>query len=129
MVPSSQLVHFYENAAYKANSEITKSDLDAQSTCSSTEQSDSNDDMVFNEAKKHKGQFCQRVQTVPHKTLTIKKYAKCIPSQIIIVLSKELPLSSDESSTIDVGSEIDNPWGNMDVNDIPIEIVDQSKFQ
>ena len=101
-VPSSQLVCFYENATYKANLDITKSDVDAQSTCSSTEQSDSNDDMVFNKAKKCKGQFCQRVQTVPHKTLTPKKDAKCIPSQIIIVSSKELPLSSDESSTIDV---------------------------
>ena len=119
---------FYENATYKANSDITKSDVDAQSTCSSTEQSNSNDDMVFKEAKKCKGQFCQRVQTVPHKTLTPKKDAKCVPSQIIIVSSKELPLSSDESSTIDVGSEIDNPWGNMDINDIPIEIVDNLNF-
>ena len=37
-------------------------------------------------------------------------------------------MSSDESSNIDVGSEIDNPWGNMDVNDIPIEIVDNLNF-
>ena len=53
--------------------------------------------------------------------------------QIIIVSSKELPLSSDESSTIDVGSEIvtdeiSNPWGDMEVDDIPIEIVDNLNF-
>ena len=39
-----------------------------------------------------------------------------------------MPLSSDNSSTIDVSTEKVsspiNPWGDMDVQDIPIEIVD-----
>ena len=42
--------------------------------------------------------------------------------------SKELPVSSDESSTIDVGCEPMpspiNPWGDMNVDDIPLKIVD-----
>ena len=44
-----------------------------------------------------------------------------------------MPPSSDESSTIDVGTDEiisgagkmnKNPWGDMDARDIPIEIVD-----
>ena len=60
-------------------------------------------------------------------TSTPKKSGDDISSQIIIISSKELPVSSDESSSIDVGSEGPsrvNPWGVMDVQDIPIEIVD-----
>ena len=44
-------------------------------------------------------------------------------------------MTSDESSTIDVGTECSqpnagtrNPWGDMDINDIPIEIVDDLIF-
>ena len=47
-------------------------------------------------------------------------------------------MSSDESSTIDVGTEfiqpnspdsgVRNPWGDMDINDVPIEIVDDIIF-
>ena len=45
---------------------------------------------------------------------------KDVPSQIVIIPSKELQMSSDESSTstIDVGIESvtpTNPWGDMDV--------------
>ena len=52
-----------------------------------------------------------------------------IKSQMVIVSSTEMPLSSDDSETIDVGTEdlVDftkNPWGDLDVNKIPIEIVD-----
>ena len=47
--------------------------------------------------------------------------------QILIVTGDEMPMFSDESATIDVTSTSDqvfnNPWGTMDVNDIPIEIV------
>ena len=48
---------------------------------------------------------------------------------MVIVSSTEMPLSSDESETIDVGTEnfVDftrNPWGELDVNNIPIKIVD-----
>ena len=51
-----------------------------------------------------------------------------VKSQIIIASSKEMPPSSDESDTVDVcGPEISktkNPFGDMNVFDIPIEIVD-----
>ena len=52
-----------------------------------------------------------------------------IKSQMVIVSSTEMPLSSDDSETIDVGTEnfVDftrNPWGDLDVNKIPIKIVD-----
>ena len=69
---------------------------------------------------------CQRVfGKIPSpKTSTPKKD---IPSQIVIISQKELQISSDDSSSIDVGTEVlspVNPWGDMDVQDIPIEIVD-----
>ena len=46
-----------------------------------------------------------------------------IQSQILIVSSKDdaCSVTSEESSLIDVG--VDNAWGNMDVNDIPMEVV------
>ena len=46
-----------------------------------------------------------------------------IQSQIVIISSKDGACSatSEESSLIDVG--VANPWGNMDVNDIPMEVV------
>ena len=46
-----------------------------------------------------------------------------IKSQIVIMSSQEMPPSSDESDTIDVGVEM-NPFDDMNVNEIPIEIVD-----
>ena len=49
------------------------------------------------------------------------------PKQFLIVTRDEMPVSSDESVTIDVTNTsengLKNPWGDMDVNDIPIEIV------
>ena len=46
-----------------------------------------------------------------------------IQSQIVIISSKDgaCSITSEESSLIDVG--VDNPWGNIDVNDIPMEVV------
>ena len=45
-----------------------------------------------------------------------------IQSQMVIISSKDgaCSVTSEESSLIDVG--VDNPWGNMDVNDIPMEV-------
>ena len=43
--------------------------------------------------------------------------------QIFIASGQEVPLSSDESETLDVGIE-PNPWGEIPVSEIPIEIVD-----
>ena len=137
-VPASQLVQFYENHTYKTNSNNTW--FETESNDNSDDMSDdSNDDMVFTLLSNHKGQSCQRAN-IPnlHKTLTPKKTQDTVSSQIVIVSSKELPMSSDESSTIDVGTEfsqpnspysgVRNPWGDMDINDIPIEIVDDLIF-
>ena len=46
-----------------------------------------------------------------------------IQSQIVIILSKDgaCSITSEESSLIDVG--VDNPGENIDVNDIPMEVV------
>ena len=43
--------------------------------------------------------------------------------QIIIASGQEVPVSSDESETLDVCVEL-NPWGDILVSEIPIEIVD-----
>ena len=74
---------------------------------------------------------CQRVfaKYSPPKTSTPKKNVDNVGSQIVIISSKELHMSLDDSSicTIDVGTEAlspENPWGNIDIQDIPIEIVD-----
>ena len=49
-----------------------------------------------------------------------------LKSQIVIVSSQEMPPSSVKSETIDVGTEDfqRNPFSEMNINDIPIEIVD-----
>ena len=51
-----------------------------------------------------------------------------IKSQMVIVSSTKMPLSSDDSETIDVGTEnlldfTKNPWGDLDVNKIPIKLL------
>ena len=99
------------------NSEIQKLSSDVESI-------ESDDDRSSNS-----GETCQRVfgKTTLPTTSTPKKFGENISSQIIIISSKELPLSSDELSSIDVGTEAPsrvNPWGDMNVPDIPIEIVD-----
>ena len=46
-----------------------------------------------------------------------------IQSQLVIILSKDgaCSITSEESSLFDVG--VDNPWGNINVNDIAMELV------
>ena len=117
-VPGSQLVHFYERAKYKID--CITSEIEPMNT--NVESVESDDD-------KNSSLTCQRVfSKIPSpKTSTPKND---VPSQIAIISSKELQMSSDDSSTtstIDVGIESVapvNPWGDMDVKDIPIEIVD-----
>ena len=50
--------------------------------------------------------------------------------QVIIMSSTEQLISSDESATIDVttyeNSGAGNPWGDVDVDKIPIEILNES---
>ena len=48
-----------------------------------------------------------------------------IKSQIVIMSSKEMAFSSDESETLSVGTEPMNfPLGNVNIDDIEIEIVE-----
>ena len=61
-----------------------------------------------------------------HKTnpwAILPQFIPPIQSQLVIILSKDgaCSITSEESSLIDVG--VDNPWGNIDVNDIPMELV------
>ena len=118
-VPGSHLVCFFEKEKYRSNG--MNSEIDKLS--SDVELIESDDDRSSN-----CGKTCQRVFGKPTlQTSTLKKSGEDISSQIIIISGKELPVSSDESSTIDVGTEAPsraNPWGDMNVQDIPIEIVD-----
>ena len=51
-----------------------------------------------------------------------------IKSQIVIMSSKEMAFSSDESDTISVGTELSTfPLHDLNVDDIEIEIVDDLK--
>ena len=48
-----------------------------------------------------------------------------IKSQIVIMSSREMPPSSDESDTIDVGSDsVQGLFGNIKVEPVPVKIVD-----
>lgn len=50
-------------------------------------------------------------------------HSTSVQSQLVITASNDWPCSvtSEESSLLDVG--IDNTWGNIDVNEIPMEIL------
>ena len=115
-VPTFHLVHFYDKGVYKSDGMSSE----IQPTCSDEQSEESG----------NTSDTCQRVQSKEsqNKTSTPKKTDSTIPSQLVIISSKELPVSSDESSTIYVGYEQMpspiNPWGNMNVDKIPLEIVD-----
>ena len=69
-------------------------------------------------------QHCQHAQD---------KEENLVPSQIMIMQSNDTPFSSDKS-VLDVGVDyflednhkFDNPWGDMNVNDIPLDINNDS---
>ena len=72
---------------------------------------------------------CQRAQDYQPKKVDVPLTLTPIKSQIVIMSSCEMPVSSDESETIDVVNDRINdrninPWGDIPVDDIPIEIVD-----
>ena len=72
---------------------------------------------------------CQRAQDYQPKKVDVPLTSTPIKSQIVIMSSCEMPVSSDESETIDVVNDRINdrninPWGDIPVDDIPIEIVD-----
>ena len=117
-VPVNQLVLFHEDKMYKVDkdSKITyDSDKDAESVVSDSNLEFPSDTECFQRTENY---------VRPKAPLT----STPIKSQIVIVLSTEMPLSSDDSETIDVGSgrveHALNPWGDLNVDEIPIEIVD-----
>ena len=124
-VPASDLVWFYDKSVYRTDGMSSV----ILSTCSDAESDEPGNTQQSQDGTS--SETCQRVHTQDSqmKTSTSKKDKGSISSQIVIISSKELPVLSDDSSTIDVSideappSPI-NPRGNMNVNDIPIEIVD-----
>ena len=117
-IPVNQLVLFHEDKLYKVDkdSKITyDSDKDAESVVN-----DSNLEFPSDT------ECCQRTENYVRSKAPLTSTP--IKSQIVIVLSTEMPLSSDDSETIDVGSDrvehALNPWGDLNVDEIPIEIVD-----
>ena len=68
---------------------------------------------------------CQRPQGYQPKKVDVPLTLTPIKSQTVIMSSCDMPVSSDESETIDVVNDRNiNPWGDIPVDDIPIEIVD-----
>ena len=94
-VPASHLVHFYSKGVYKSDG---VSSVIQPPTSSDAE----------SEEPGNLSHTCQRVhsqevhtQDSQNKTSTPKKNGGMIQSQLVIISNKELPVSSDESSTID----------------------------
>ena len=125
-VPSNHLVRFYKNKKYKTkNGKVIG--LEAEPCDGEVSQSllsDANIDV--NMEPSDVPDSCSRtteyvVNSGPKTSTPIKS------KQILIVTGDEMPVSSDESATIDITNTsekvLNNPWGNMDVNDISIEIV------
>ena len=115
-VPTSQLVKFYENkGSYQKKATTLNNhlaDVD-KSFDPLSSMNDSDSDSSSN---------CKRMRSYQPTSHVVTSTP--IKSQIIIMSSKEMPPSSDESEMIDVASEMSIPFGNINVDEIPIEIVD-----
>ena len=115
-VPASQLVKFYEKKGsyQKKRTTINNHSPDVDKSFDPlSSMNDSDSDSSSN---------CKKMRSY-QPTSHIVTFTP-IKSQIIIMSSKEMPPSSDESEMIDVCSEMSNPFGNINVDEIPIEIVD-----
>ena len=112
-IPASHLVCFYDNkGSYSKRS----------GDCSYDDTSGSSDVDYLSDEKNN----CNRAKIYKPSESKLPHTSTPIKSQIVIMSSKEMPVSSDESETIDVGTEMSlgKVFGNMNVDDIPIEIVD-----
>ena len=114
-VPTSQLVKFYENkGSYHKKGTINNHSADMDKSFDPlSSMNDSDSDSSSN---------CKRMRSYQPTSHVVTSTP--IKSQIIIMSSKEMPPSSDESETINVGSEMSSPFGNINVDEIPIEIID-----
>ena len=125
-VPVNHLIQFHEDKLYKVDekSKVTyDSDQDVESMV--TEDRDLSHSNLDNEFPSDT-ECCKRTENYVASKNPLTSTP--IKSQIVIVSSTEMPLSFDDSETIDVGNErvdhVLNLWGDLNVDEIPIEIVD-----
>ena len=112
-IPASHFVHFYDNkGSYCKRSDDFSYD----------DTSGSSDIDYLSDEKNN----CNRAKIYNPSESKILCTSIPIKSQIVIMSSKEMPVSSDESETIDVGTEmaLGKVFGDINVDNIPIEIVD-----
>ena len=126
-VPTGHLVRYYENQLPfgKYGKSLNKNN-------ESNSNDEGNDEMSSgSDRETDSGEVAKCTWGTP-----LESYQTCTPltstpikSQIVIMSSHEMPPSSDDSETIDVGIEFptnapQNPFHNVNMDDIPIEIVD-----
>ena len=111
----------YDICAADSDSDSIQHNMDISDT-ESIQESDTNSNIHDN--------YCQRLNMYrQHRQCHKDKKENLVPSQITIMQSNDMPFSSDES-VLDVGmddyvqdnNKIFNPWGDMNVNDIPSDI-------
>ena len=125
-MPVNQLIWFHEDKLYKLDekSKVTfDSDEDVElGVLEDGHLSQSNSDNDFPSDT----ECCQRMKNYAASKAPLTSTP--IKSQLVIVSSTEMPLSSDDSETIDVSNEradsVLTPWGDLNVDEIPLEIVD-----
>ena len=110
----SQAIEFFENSKMQ-NIKLK----DCQSDFNEMSDFEDNDLIMF--------VGCQQTHGCKSKTSLSPLTSIPIKSQIIIMSNQEMPLSSDDSESIDVVNDrYVNPWGNMTIDKILLEIVRQS---
>ena len=111
-VPASHLVCFYDNKG--SHSKETDD-------CIYDEISSSSNMEYYSDEKSN----CKRAKVYEPNESSTPFTSTPIKLQIIIMSSKEMPPSSDESEMIDVGTnDLQNVFGDINVDKIPIEIID-----
>ena len=119
----NQLILFHERKKFKTNEkgeiiDVCETDADVSDVPRSNENTISD----FNQDTMSDSPTCTHAHVYEPKK-TPKTSTPVKSEQIIIASGQEVPVSSDESETLDVGVE-PNPWGEIPVSEIPIEIVD-----
>ena len=111
----------YDICAAESDSNSIQHNMDISDT-ESIQESDTDSNIHDN--------YCQRLNVYrQHRQCDKDKKENLVPFQIMIMQSNDMPFSSDES-VLDVGMDdyvqdnhkIFNPWGDMNVNDIPLDI-------
>ena len=136
-IPPGHLVCFYEDKLYQVNKKgqlngeqdtdtVCNSSQEEMSTVPNSTQEDISSDSDSQVEVGYESTSCEGVHVYSNQTNQNHMTSTPIKSQIVIESSQEMLLSSDNSETIDVVGvdTASNPFGDMDVNDIPIEIVD-----